>query len=225
MFHVQRRSVERSGEHSMKKYILVAWMLMLCSCIACADSIPNYFNLGAASPGSVSVGQTASGSLPVCQIPSQACTPRFDFSFTTAAGNLYTSTSSFDVGELTTDIFASYGQGGTITINVNGTFFLSGYLISANATSHDVEYFNYAYQFERQIAGLFKATVLNDAYWGNTDPDTVGGSFSILALYPHSAVWPGAGHLEVTQVPEPGTLILLASGIGAISRSRFFKRA
>jgi hypothetical protein len=204
----------------MKKSVLVTWMLIVCSCIACADSIPNYFNLGASSPGSVSVGTTATGSLPVCQIPSQACTPRFSFMFTTAAGNVYTSTSSFDVGELTTDTFASYGQGGTITINVNGTFFLSGYLLSAVATSHDVEYFNLGYQFERQINGLFKAAVLNADYWGNTDPETVGGSFGILALYPHSAVWPGGGYLEVTQVPEAGTLILLVGGIGAISRKR-----
>jgi hypothetical protein len=225
MFHVQSRSVERSGEHSMKKYILVAWMLMACSGIACADSIPNYFNLGPTSPGSVSVGTIANGAMSVCQIPSQACTPRFDFSFTTAAGNLFSTTSSYDVGGTTIFLWGSYGQGGTFTINVNGTFFLSGYLISANSFSQEVAVFGIETQHVRQIDGLFKAAVLNADYWGNTDPNTVGGSFSILALLPHSGVWNGEGHLEVTQVPEPGTLILLASGIGAIRRRRFFKRA
>ena len=192
--------------------LLLSIALMLCS-FGWGEAIPTFFNLGANYPGSVNVASTSSGSLTVCTTPTLTCTPVYRFEVATAPGTLVTQTTT-DGGMTDTIQTVSYGSGGTINITVNGTFFLSGTLLSAYGRSRTLSWGTPTpEEWERELSGTFMALVLNPDYWGSTEPGGVGGSFSVLTAHPHSPMWTGSGHLAVTPVPEPGTLILLTSGV------------
>jgi hypothetical protein len=203
----------------MKKSLLLLPVALLFGPFLWADSIPTYFDLGPQYMGYVMVGATtATGGMAVCQVPSYSCAPSYQFTIATAPGTIESRTSSSGDGLHTTYQSGIFGAGESININVNGTFFLSGYLLSASAMTTTTTYEGTAQElWERSIDGIFKAVVLNPDYWGNTDPETVGGSFSILAGFPHSPYAVGAGHLEVSPVPESGSLLLLCGGLCTIS--------
>jgi hypothetical protein len=210
----------------MKRSCLLLPIALLFGSLLWADTVPSYFNLGPQAMGYVSVGTaTAVAGMAVCQVPSTRCAPSYHFTVATAPGTLESRTTSSEDGVHTTYLSGAFGTGGTIDISVNGTFFLSGYLLSASAVTTTTTFEGTNLEFwERSIDGIFKALVLNPDYWGNTDPETVGGAFSIVAGYPHSPYATGAGYLAVTPVPEPGSLLLLIGGLGAIGRFGVKKR-
>jgi hypothetical protein len=209
----------------MKRSLLLLSAALLFGSLSWADSIPTYFNLGPQSMGYVSVSTAAAvGGMAVCQVPSYSCAPSYHFTVATAPGLIESHTTSTGDGVYTTYQSGSYGTGGTIDISVEGTSFLSGYLVSAIAMTTTTSFEGTNLEFwEKSMYGIFKAVVLNSDYWGNTDPESVGGSFSIVVGFPHSPYATGAGHLEVTPIPEPDSLLLLVGGLGAVGRFRFKK--